>query len=179
MSKDKDKIYIDSCCIIDIARRQKKQKIESSSDDDLDRIEILMRAAKNGDIDLYTSTLSIAECRHAKGTLDEDIKRLFNSILQSGKICILVDPHPFIMEDARDLYWKHGIEGLSGADSVHIATAIYHDCKEFLTVNKTLEKASELEKLGLKVIRPRDTLFLPEKYKQKQMGYENEEDEEE
>jgi hypothetical protein len=51
-----------------------------------------LSAAKTGDIKAYSSIITIAECVHANGKLDDEVKRLFRSILTSGQIIILVQP---------------------------------------------------------------------------------------
>jgi len=77
-------------------------------------------------------TLTIAESRRADGAPTEEVKRLFNSILVSGKVVLLTQMTQTIAERARDLHWDHGIN-LGGADAIHVATALTVGCSEFLT----------------------------------------------
>lgn len=62
------------------------------------------------EVHLFTSTLTIAECRHVGDTvLTEEVKSRFNRLLMSGQYLRLVQMTPFIASDARDLHWVHGI----------------------------------------------------------------------
>jgi hypothetical protein len=60
---------------------------------------------------------------------------------------------------------------LSGADSLHVASAFLDECVEFLTLDGKLKKRkfakaiSELHKLGLRVVRPSQTSHLPNEYR--------------
>jgi predicted nucleic acid-binding protein len=113
--------------------------------------------------------LTIAECRKTKGDKppSEEAKRVIRSVLSSGKIFNLAELTQTISERARDLEWEYGIN-LSGADAVHIATAIKTGCREFFTSDGRgpLKNAVKILALGLTVVRPADTSLLPSNYKQ-------------
>ena len=135
----------------------------------------LMEAHRDGEVFVCTSVLTIAECRHAgDDDLDENIKSLFNRLLTSGQYVRLVELTPFIAQDARDLRWVHGISGLRGPDSIHIASAPELKCEEFLSSDARLERAGKqsgpLSRFGLNVKRPADTACLPPKYRQMELG---------
>ncbi len=109
------------------------------------------------------------------GAPTENVKRLFNSILVSGKVVRLADLTLGIAERARDLEWLHGIT-LGGADAIHVATAITLGCKEFFTFDMSKNKSpigrkKDIAKLGLRVITPSETIYLPESYKQLEIEY--------
>jgi predicted nucleic acid-binding protein len=131
----------------------------------------LLEANRDGEVHLFTSTLTIAECRHVGDKdISDDVKSQFNRLLMSGQYVRLVQMTPFIASDARDLHWVHGIIGLSGADAIHIASAIDRECEEFLTANGRLERlgkqTGQLIRFGLYSRRGKDTICLPTKYRQ-------------
>ncbi len=126
----------------------------------------LLQASRDGEISTFVSALAIAECTAAGEQVDQRVRSAFNWLLTSGQYVVLVQPTPF--KDARDLRWKHGIV-LSGADAVHIASALDRKCDEFITTNGQMKKMSATPKLlslGLRVIRASSTICLPDKYRQ-------------
>lgn len=175
-----DRIYIDSCCFIDAVKTDVGEVTDANRANDIWYIKACLKAAKNGDIEVLTSHLTIAECRRAGGgSPPETVKRLFNSILVSGRGVRLADLTLGIAERARDLEWIHGIN-LGGADAIHVATAITLGCKEFFTFDKSKAKSpigrkAELLKLGLRVIEPSETFYLPTSYKQQEIEYQESE----
>lgn len=175
--KDRPKIYIDSCCIISLASYQRTGEHEDGRKVDNDYLGKILLAAEAGDLDLYTSSLTIAECQSVgKVSKDagEEVQRLFDSVLLSGHFLTYTSSDVFIGIRARDLNWKYGIKNLKGADAVHLASAIKEGCKEFLTFdgdgkkkNGLLHKADVIKKAsGLRVIIPSQTLYLPDEYLQ-------------
>ncbi len=123
---------------------------------------------------LFTSTLTIAECRHGgDGDVNETVKANFTKLLMSGQYVRLVQMTPFIAQDARDLTWNHGI-ALKGADSIHVASAINRNCEEFLTADGRLQRLgvtdAPIRRLGVSVRGARNTECLPTKYRQLELG---------
>jgi hypothetical protein len=167
---DAPKIYIDSVCFIDAAVHGANGILKEGRLPDVDYLKLILSAAKNGDIIAYTSIITIAECTNAEGILDDEVKRLFKSILTSGEIITLVQPDIIIAERARDLKWEDGIGRIRGADAIHIASALDSKCSEFLTNDgPMMRQALQIARLGLKVIRPSETEVLPSKYLQKEL----------
>lgn len=175
---DPHKIYIDSCCFISLANYKITGNHEHGRDKDNDYLSKILHAAYDNRITLYTSTLTIAECLCIKDkdtkVYNDDVQQKFNSILLSGFI-LHISPDIFVTSRARDLLWKHNITGLGGADSVHIASAISVGCKEFITLdgikkrNGLLKSKGEFIKLGLSIILPSETKFLPDEYLQENL----------
>jgi predicted nucleic acid-binding protein len=135
-----------------------------------------LEANRDKEVEIYTSTLTIAECSHAgDGDISEPVKNAFSLFLMSGQYARLVQTTPFIGEDARDLRWKHGLP-LKGADAIHVASALDRKCEELLTSDNRLKRLSThqtvLAKLGLNIRPGRETLCLPEKYRQ--LGFSDE-----
>jgi predicted nucleic acid-binding protein len=138
-------------------------------EDDIPFLRQLLTASFEGDIEVYTSTLSIAECQaitdEASSTriLNDDIKKLFKSILTSGQFVVLVQDSVLVAERGRNLAWVHGLR-FSGADAIHLASAMEMSCDEFLTFDEPiLKKATELEKLGLSIRYPGATVSLKDR----------------
>jgi hypothetical protein len=133
----------------------------------------LCDASRDGVIQLVTSMLSVAECLHAgeSGGPSKETRDLFVEFLTSGAIVDLVEPDLFVAERARDLLWNDGIS-LSGADCLHVATALLDGCSEFLTLDgkirnqrKFATAIPQLSKIGLVVLRPSQTKNLPSEYR--------------
>jgi len=168
---DKPKVYMDSCCFIELAL-QAVSTNDPSRDNDLWFLKELLNAALDGEIEVLTSTLSIAECSHAKGDVSDDVKSLFKRFLTSGRYILLIQDSVLVAEKARNLRWTHGL-CFSGADSIHIASAMELKCLEFLTWDKQPHAhAVALNDLALSVCFPRDTHCLPDKYRQQKLNTE-------
>lgn len=163
-----DRVYLDSCCFIESVKSE-LGTAEKGRDNDLWHIRKLLEASKNGDIEVITSYLTIAECR-GKGTAQSDeVKRLIRSILSSGKVVKLAQLTKGTAERARDLSWVDELN-LDGADAIHVATALITGCREFLSFDRKpkgpLKFAKELKKLGLIAAEPASTSILPPDYRQ-------------
>lgn len=140
-------------------------------------LETLLRAARDGHIQVYTSILSVAECVHADGSHDEEVQRLFRAMLTSGRSGVIPwQADIFVLERARDLRWKDGIN-LKPIDSIHVSTALEAKCHEFLTWDgkgtrkrQTIMRAKpKLSKLGLHVLLPDETRSIPSEYRQQRL----------
>lgn len=167
---DLRRVYIDTCCFVDLVKVALGSTINADKENDVWHIKNLLDANRDGEVAIYTSTLTIAECRHGgEGLVNEVVKSQFTRLLLSGQYVRLVQMTPFIAQDARDLTWAHGI-ALKGADSIHIASAIDRKCEEFLTGNGRLgrlgSQTGPLEKFGLACREARNTQCLPVKYRQ-------------
>jgi hypothetical protein len=116
--------------------------------------------------------LSIAECTHIREPSgpSQATKDLLIEFLTSGTVVDLVEADIFVMERSRDLLWNDNII-LAGADSIHVATALFSGCSEFLTLDEKLKKEKLvaavplLDNLGLKLLRPQQTMRLPNEYR--------------
>jgi hypothetical protein len=156
---------MDSCCFIELALRE-IGKNEMGRENDVWYIKQLLDAAHDEEIEVLTSTLSIAECQHAKGDISDNVKTLFRKLLTSGKYVFLVQDTVLVAEKARNLRWVHGLT-FGGADSIHLASAMELKCEEFLTWDKNPHAhAQALDNLALPVRFPCDTRCLPGRYRQ-------------
>ena len=161
----KPKLYMDSCCFIELAL-QVVGKGEPSRENDLWFLKQLLNAAFDEEVEILTSTLSIAECSHAKGDVSDEVKSLFKRFLTSGRYVLLIQDSILVAEKARNLRWAHGLN-FGGADSIHLASAMELKCEEFLTWDsRPHAHAAALNDLALAVRFPRDTRCLPDRYRQ-------------
>jgi hypothetical protein len=159
---------MDACCFIELAL-QAIGKNDADRENDLWFLKNLLNAAFDEEVEVLTSTLSIAECAHAKGDVGDDVKSLFKRFLTSGRYILLVQDSVLVAEKARNLRWVHGLS-FGGADSIHLASAMELKCEEFLTWdNRPHAYASALNDLALPVRFPRDTRCLPDRYRQQQL----------
>lgn len=158
-------LYMESSCFIDIAKYQLEMKDQI---DDLENKEPhiqacikLLDAAKRNEVVILTANLTNSECQHLDGLVTAEMRRLFRSILTSGKIVRLVTDSVFISERAQELRWIHDI-ALSGADAHHLATALEAGCEEFITYDKGfLKKKEKISALGIRAIKGHESHYLP------------------
>jgi len=164
----KERLYIDSCCIIEGL----KSKVGSPSQHDtqIDTIKKIFQAARDGAIELFTSYLSVSETlyidKNNKPPNDE-IKRLIERFLLSGKDGIkMVSVTPNIAIKARDLAWDYGIY-TSTIDLIHVASAIQCEAKELLTLDSGIKNKFSIDSFDkCRVISPNETNLLPQNYRQ-------------
>ena len=129
---EKIKIYLDTCCFIDVASHQLNIPIKEKRDAHIFICQQLIRASQKQEIYVYTSSLTSVECTSIKDKtvnpvkiiINQELKDLFNRILMSGKSGVYpVMPTPKIIEMSKNLSWKHNIT-TKPFDSLHIATAL-------------------------------------------------------
>lgn len=100
-------------------------------------VEHLINTAMNGECQIWTSALSIAEVYKASATgqaakiSDEKIDSLF----EQGYV-VLVAADLVITKDARALLRKYNPPLKKPFDAVHLATAARHNCDEFITYDR-------------------------------------------
>jgi predicted nucleic acid-binding protein len=186
MADTKRKVYFDSCCFIDLATSASGHPLVDGMDDHVFWCRKLLDASRDGEIQVYASSLSIAECVGVRNKKRElvfvpEVQRLFKGMLLSGVSGVLpVQPSPLILELARDLTWSHGLS-LSGADATHVATALFVECEYFVTTDRrTIGKHSNLakfKKLGLSIVRGNEIKdILPDDYKQQPLSHSDDEE---
>ncbi len=175
--KKLDRIYVDSCIVIELAKYAKKLH-RPDRENDLWFVRQMLKAVEDGEIEIITSSLTIAESLFLgyddkKNPIECDAatQQFLADLLTSGTLIKLIQPSLFVAERARDLRWKHGLK-LKPYDSMHVASALDGDCKELLswdTDMSSVTRANEirvLSKLGLRVVTPHDSDILPKTYTQ-------------
>jgi predicted nucleic acid-binding protein len=175
----KPRLYADSCIFIEAVKHRKgiplsgDRQEQERRENDCWFFRQLCDASRAGAIQLVTSMLTVAECVHVSehGGPSRETRDLFVDFLTSGRVVHLVEPDLFVAERARDLHWLDGIL-LSGADSLHVASAILDGCTEFLTLDGKIRNQAKfaaaiplLHKVGLAVIRPSETGKLPNEHR--------------
>ncbi|MBI4569096.1 MAG: hypothetical protein HY719_11940 [Planctomycetes bacterium] len=83
---DKPRVYVDSAPIIDLVKDRVDARTPREQAKNAKYMDLLIRAAWEKEIDLFTSTLAIAECTHVRDPAKEgDAKPFFMGLLASGK----------------------------------------------------------------------------------------------
>jgi hypothetical protein len=175
----KPRIYVDSCVFIEAVKYRRgislsgDQQEQEIREKDCWFFKRLCDASRDGAVQLVTSMLTVAECTHVgeAGPPPQETRDLFIEFLTSGRVVHLVEPDLFVAERARDLYWLDQIR-LSGADAMHVASALIDGCTEFLTLDGKIQRQAkfaaavpQLRNVGLAVIRPSQTGRLPNEYR--------------
>jgi predicted nucleic acid-binding protein len=168
------RIYCDANPIIELAKLSKKTH-DPMRERDLWFLGQMLKAANKEELELYTSSISIAECVSAGDDWSKDIQEFFIGVLSSGRMFRLVQDSIFVAERARDLRWTHNLV-LKGADAIHVASALEAECTELISWDgdlnnqRSIEKAAILKRLGISVILPSQSLLLPSFYKAEKVG---------
>lgn len=157
----KPRLYFDACCFIDMLQFGLKVSPKPDRALHVEYCRRLLDAARKGDVKVYTSMLTAAECICLKDETDpsnhkrvvtDEVKRLITGMLQSGRSGVEpVQATPAIVNRARDLEWTHGAQ-FTTMDSLHIATALAMGCDYFVTTDDKLDKKGGVQivnKLGL------------------------------
>lgn len=160
------RIYVESCPFIDLAKYEAKLTLESNRERNVWMLLKLLEAARNLDLELYTSMITVSECTHieaGKPQPDQKVREFFDQLLMSGKSGVtLVQLTAKISDISRDLRWKDGL-CLRGMDSIHLSTAIEKGCEELLTTDGQLKNCPKNHR-GVSIIQAHETKQLPSKY---------------
>lgn len=174
----KPRIYADSCCFIEAVKHRRGFALSGDAaekkmrEEDCWFLRRLCDASRDGAVQIVTSMLTVAECLHMEEPSgpSKETRELFAQFLTSGVVVDLVEPDIFVAERARDLLWNDSIS-LSGADGLHVASALLDGCSEFLTFDGKISKQKfaaaipRLQTIGLRVVRPSQTSYLPAEYR--------------
>jgi len=172
MSEKIPRIYIEACPIIDMAQEKSQGLSGNRLSAGVWVCQQALRAGRDRKAKILTSFLSIAECTRVNidaatqpTSPPEDIKRFFEMLLLSGKSGMeLIPITQAIAIRARNLRWVSDIN-LRGADTIHVASALQLQCNELWTRDGRIwNNRAKLAELGLSVVRPSETRFLPSEY---------------
>ena len=128
--KDKKRIYWDSCVFIRLLSKTKdppkvaEQEICTK----------FLQSAIEGNIDIITSTVTIAEVVKTEELIQTPIPQSIRdkiSALFNEPCIILVSADLVIAKDARDKIWTYS--WLDAIDSIHISSAIYSKVNEMFS----------------------------------------------
>lgn len=176
MQTEPSRIYIESCPYIDMAKHHAQMPLATNKADQAIReknvwfCKKILEAARDRKLSVYTSMNTMAECTHVgdgKSIPSENVKRFYMGLLGSGKSGVeLIQSTLTVIEQSRSLRWNSGIM-LGGMDSIHLASALFKQCEEFITTDdKFLKNADKIAELKIKVIAASDTRCLPSEYTQ-------------
>lgn len=174
----KPTVYLDACCFIDAVKLKVGAVMEDGRENHAWFVKRILDAHKAGDLRAFTSFLSIAEClavEKAQADVPAVVQAHFRDLLTSGQYVILSPPTPRTGQIAQDLRWKHGAR-LSGADGLHLATAIERGASEFITSDEKLKSQKNIDAVAKlpagspKLITAPQTLVLPAQYRQDELG---------
>lgn len=173
----KPTIYMDSCCFID-AVKQAVGNLPTERDSDVWHIKKLMEAHRAGDVQVFTSIVSLAEClatEQAQNPIPEDVKVHFRNMLLNGQFLTLALTTPQTGTIARDFRWNHGLV-LGSPDALHLAAAVEVGASEFITTDERIQKAKFAPAVNhfassgnMMIIKASDTQHLPGDYRQGEM----------
>lgn len=174
----KARLYLDSCCFIDLVKEQTgRLPPDAGRVRDVWFLKQLIKAHVKGDVLLQTSYLTVAEAvavEAGEGAVSIDVQDRFRRLLTSGQFVSLLAPTPRTATIAQDLRWKHGLV-LAGPDCIHIASALEAGCVEFLTTDgrilkpKLAAQLPKLKQIGLSLVSASRTTCLPDEYRQGDM----------
>lgn len=164
----KPRSYMDACCLIE-AVKGRLGRTSTHDPEQVDMIHRLLRASRAGEIDVYTSMLSVAEVLY----VDKDerppgveTRDIIDRLLFSGRDGVkLVGTSPSIAKRARDLAWGSDIYTRS-IDLLHVASALECRSTELITLDGRLaKKLNRTEVSGVRLIDPIQTANLPDEYR--------------
>lgn len=169
-TKSRRRVYIDSCPFIDGAKHELSRPVETDVVREVGFLKLILEAHEAGEVEAFTSVLTIAECLHVEQQVTPEVRSLFERLLTSGKFVSLVGIDPFVAIKARALRWDDGItvRGKSNPrDYLHLACALQAKCHEFITTDGgILGQATPLERKGIRVLKPSQTLSLSDERRQ-------------
>ncbi len=123
----KDIVYWDSCIFIAHLKNEIRE-----DPNDLLGIKQLVKFIDQGKIGLATSTITFTEVLST--SISEENYKLFRSLF-SRRDYHLIDVTREIAEISHDIrsHYNENGNGLKTPDAIHLATAIFFNCKEFYT----------------------------------------------
>jgi predicted nucleic acid-binding protein len=178
MSREENRpsVYLDSCCFTDVVKHRMGHKLDPDPAKNKERLKYLwaykkmLQAAIDGELVVFTSSLSRIECNSVDGDTSRKVQEEFDKVFEAANCVRLAQPTDRVQGIAKDLRWKHQIN-LQAMDATHVASAIVAGTKEFITTDGLAKSKSpignkdKLSKLGLRVIVATDSRELPDKYK--------------
>jgi hypothetical protein len=87
---DKPAIYLDACCFIDMVKELIARPLPADRRADVWYLKQITQACRDGELEVFTSVLSIAECTHADQDMSRPVKVRFETLLMSGQYVKLV-----------------------------------------------------------------------------------------
>jgi predicted nucleic acid-binding protein len=147
------KYYWDACVILEYLNQSPSRAPD---------VNALLDSADKGEIQIFTSTLSIAEVAFAAedrnaGALSKETEDKIDKLWAIGSPIQLVEFHRIIAEDARDISrsaMAQGIGGMGSVDKMHLATAMRIEADEVHTYEAESTRIKWANVSGLTVCEP-------------------------
>ncbi len=153
MADDQPRIYWDACVFLTY--------VEHFPEERMPILDALVASALAKEIALYTSTVSIAEVAFATAervgrVLDPDVEAKIDALWDDRAVVKLVDFHPLIGRQARELMRSALLAGRSvkPLDAIHLATAQRMVVAEFHTYDQRLLRFAASVNLDFPVLEP-------------------------
>lgn len=159
------RVYLDACCLIEALKGRAGAGVQHPKE--AIATEQILRAARDEEIEAFTSALTVAEVIYVnEDPPGDDERAMIERFMLSGRDgLMIVEPSPFIAIKARDLAWKDGFKHRA-MDRLHVASALQIGAAELLTLDGRLAKrfnASSIE--GCRLIPAHECSVLPSDYK--------------
>lgn len=146
------KFAFDSCVFISLI---------DGDEDRVPDISAILEEAEGKTLEVVTSTLSCVEVAFSAlekqdGKLDQEVDERINDLWRPGSVIEVVDLHPVVVDEARELVRKAMVEdgpNLKPPDAIHLATAVFMEATEFHTYDEKLFGLSDL--VGIPIREPK------------------------
>ncbi len=132
------RIYWDSCVFLSYVNEDAER---------VSHISALLEDARNGEIEIVTSTVSVVEvafgaAEQIQSSLSEEMEARINKLWEPASPLLMADFHILIAEAAKGMMRSGVPEGwsLKPMDAVHLATAQRLEVDEFHTYDGPLKK---------------------------------------
>lgn len=137
----KQKIYCDSCVFLAVLKEEENR---------VHVINALFDQAKKGQIQIFTSALTIAEVLNLQGYKSpitkedrEMVRELFRMLDdKDNQLFEIFNVDPALAKRAQDIVWDHGIKP---KDAIHVTTALVYEANVFYSYDNTLCNKGLLE----------------------------------
>ena len=133
-----DRVYWDACVFLSYINGEQER---------LPMIDALLEESRSGEIEIITSTVSLAEVAFAEeersnGALDPNIEVAIDDMFSDREVVKLVEFHELVAREARSRMRQAITNGwrLKPMDAIHLATAFHLDATQFHTYDKPLLK---------------------------------------
>lgn len=169
----KPRIYLDSCCFIDVVKKE-VGVLPSDRENDVWFIKKILQAHREGHLVAHTSLVAVGEClavEKGQATVSDEVQDHYRALLTSGQYVQLINPTPSSARLIQRFRWDHGLV-LGSADAMHFSGAIERGCLEFITTDGRIASARVgaaipvLATMGMRVIAAPKTALLPTSYTQ-------------
>lgn len=165
MAAKTPKLYLDACCIIEAIKGKLGRPLDHPLSE-VDMIQRIIKAGRNGELIVYTSILTVAEVLYVdEKPPPDELKMLIERLLLSGRDGItIVSMTPDIATGARDLAWQQNVYTRS-IDLLHVASAISAGATELVSVDGRLKRKLGRDQIrGCRLIAASETQLLPPEY---------------